>query len=274
MLDDREIEEYIANLRLSSWASDYVRRAREESPSRQVGGGECSMMVTWPSEKIPFTQDLESRTHELVYARMGDADPEVIEMWAQPPPIRVYTRDKDNRRHGHWYTPDFLTLKIARSLLVEIKKTRELEQLALDKPEQWQLTDKTWHYIPAEIAASEIGHEHITLCTEDLNPILARNFIFLRDYRWAPEFTVSTQTLTRLQKAIDVPTGITIARLLPPHSTWDADTIYFAIARSHIYAPIFDQDLSDTVRCRLFSDQTAYELFKVYAGESRRENAR
>lgn len=269
MLNDAELEQYIVRLGFSPWAADYIRNARIQSPSREVGGGEASMTVVWVSdEKMPFTQDLESRTHELVFARMQDADPGVLEIWAQPPPIRVFALDKTGRRAGHWYTPDFLTLYVHRCALAEIKKTSALHKLIEEKPDQWEFIDKRWHYLPAEVAASEIGIPHETYSTDDLNPILARNFLFLRDYREAPDSALTRNVIEALRQAVSTPEGVLISHLLRPRGAFDADAIYLAIAKSLIFAAVLDQDLSDTARCRVFSDRSAYELYKLCVAES------
>jgi putative transposase len=275
MLNDAELEAYIVRLGFPAWAADYIRNARINSPSREVGGGESSMTVVWVSdEKMPFTQDLESRTHELVFARMQDADPSVLEIWAQPPPIRVFALDKTGRRAGHWYTPDFLTLYVHRCAFAEIKKISDLKTLAIEKPDQWQFIDNRWHYVPAETAATELGLPHETYSTDDLNPVLARNFIFLRDYREAPDSALGVETLECLRRAVANPEGVVIAHLLPPRGNFDADSIYLAIARNLIFAPLLDQDLSDTARCRVFSDQAAYKLYKLCVTEAQRQHGR
>ncbi len=159
MLSDQQFREYVRAHELCDSAVRYIEEVRTSEPSRMVGVGAKSNVVSFvPSRKMNFTISTESRAPERAFLLISEFDDRVVEIWDQPRPILIHRTDVNGRKINRWYTPDFLILTESGPVIIEVKSRHHIEILLKRYPSDWVHSEANFfNYVPAEKAFSRIG---------------------------------------------------------------------------------------------------------------------
>lgn len=183
MLDDASLDVLMGELGVKPAGRAYVKRVISGPPSRRGRGGHRSMTPGWPSPKMNCLMYLDSVGPELSLAIRFDEDPSIHGYWNQPEPIKILYQDAEGRKHGFWYTPDFLSISLKEIVLWQAKNESALYQLREERPMFYQLdNENVWHMQRADAACEELGllHRVFFPTQEDIQRL--RNVTFLKRY--------------------------------------------------------------------------------------------
>lgn len=139
MMNESELYAYFDEHQLSDEAREYISIVRNSDPSRMVGTHARSNVCTfYPSHKMGFTIQAESRTGEYGYVLELEYDDDVIEYWDQPAPVSVVRTYKNGNKRKGSYTPDFLVLRKQGPVILEVKMEKKIKELIEANPADWK----------------------------------------------------------------------------------------------------------------------------------------
>ena len=92
MLTDVELKGWFHRLCMSGQAQAVIRQIRSSDPARCVGGGRRNVSGLYPSRKMGVTIQFESHRVELAEVYVMEHDPNCLEYYDQPPPIKLEYR--------------------------------------------------------------------------------------------------------------------------------------------------------------------------------------
>jgi putative transposase len=148
-LEDRKL--VYARARMSRDAIDHVESMVLGSPSREVGGGALTNVVTrFYSQKNGGARTLESHTCESICAYELELDPMVIGYYAQVPCRAIERVRSDGRRHVTAANLDFLVFRHDSVELIECKQKAWLERIGAEVGSEWILDGGIWRHLVYE----------------------------------------------------------------------------------------------------------------------------
>jgi len=131
MMTDQEFEQWLADYNTSDMAAECMWRIRSSQPTRKVQDGQSNVVGRYASKKMGFTIQFESHKVELAFVREYEFDPDVLEYYDQPGPIRLKYANKNNRDISVLSTPDFFVIRADGTAgWEECKTCLELEKLS------------------------------------------------------------------------------------------------------------------------------------------------
>lgn len=181
MMSDQEFSKWCAAIGLTPEAIDLLHLIRTSPPSRCSQGQTNNVRGKYSSVKMGHTIGFDSHRCELACIFDLEHDPEVLEYWPQPPPIRV-SFVCNGKRLVIWYTADFAVLSRTRAYYIECKPEESLERKAQKMPGYFvKGDDGVWRCPPVEEALSAKGIGFMVWVPEK-QPVYTRNMNFLQDY--------------------------------------------------------------------------------------------
>lgn len=197
MLNETQYRQYTTQLqKLSDPAKEFFDYSRQAEASRMVGTQAKSNVCCWAvSQKMGFTLSMESRLAEKAFFLMCDNDPNVLELWDQPSPIRVIRTTKKGTRRAGYYTADFLVCTKNGIKVVEVKTKDGLVKEAEKTPEDWFIDadGKKAMYLPAKRAFSEIGIDYSVFIYDESLRYKVSNLEMLMRSRSSEDFTAEEE---------------------------------------------------------------------------------
>lgn len=251
----------VASYNLSSAAEAYTRETLLAEPSREVGqNARRNVTGAFCSPSQGRTIQYESHTAEYTWLLRWELDPEIVGFRDQPPMVQIKKADKNGVQRTTTYTPDFLVLRFNEVFVVEVKTEVNLLQLAEKYPEQWQCSNGTWRYLPAEEVFREKGLVYKVLSVDTTQSIETNNYkTLLHAHRMVGD--VSTHVSSKLVAALDESAWLSVRDLQTqvPESTY-AD-IYLLILNRQLFADL-TQLLTDVGSCVVSSDPSLLSVMK------------
>jgi len=173
---------WVVGLGLSTPAKAIVDRIRSSEPFRRTQG-RFNVRGTYPSRKMGRTIQFEAHRTEFPTILDLEHDPEVLEYWDQPGPIKVCFTNGDGKRTGYQHVPDFFVLRREQAGWVECKTEEKLRE-ASSKHDQLYVRrpDGEWSCPPAEAYAAQFGLTYTVRTGPRPGVPLTRNIHFLDDY--------------------------------------------------------------------------------------------
>jgi putative transposase len=131
MFSEHDFQAWCQSLQLSAPARALIRRIRACDPSRPVRSAAGNVSGRYPSRKMGRTIQFESHRNELAAILEMEHDPEVVEFYDQPTPIRLDYRTATGKAVGALHTPDYFVLGRASAAPLTIPKqdTRKPEDV-------------------------------------------------------------------------------------------------------------------------------------------------
>lgn len=261
MLSSTEFEAYCKQTKLSAAAVEYVSAVRAGPPSRRVGdsarGNVCARI---PSKKIGLTVQAESRTCEAVFVYEAELSVDVIEIWDQPLRLQLRRSKGAKGTHVSTYTPDYLLLRRDGPVLVECKTAKGLDEKLSNKPNEWSHVEGVPCFIPARVAAEQIGLPHEIYVTDDSASRYLANLEFLHAlYLNQPVDISNTACEYVLERLEESPT---IYELCNARRGPEPAVIYTLLASSRVFGALKAQLLSQQGTFRVFADRAQAEEFQ------------
>ena len=211
----------------------YVIRAIEAGPTRNVSDGVSNVTgfapIPWLGESIPF----ESKNVEAVFVATLAFDETVVQIIAQPAPIKIEWVTIDGKKRSTWHRADYLVICTDRILLVECKDEDKLEELEQKAPDRFR-RDKKGHWIsPAGArAVSSWGIQYQVFCPSHADKILMRNIDFVWDHFWPTLTPLQIASVEPVKRVLAERKHIQLKELLRMVS--DVDAVHLAIARKQV----------------------------------------
>lgn len=260
MFNDEEFDDWCRTNNLPEAGKRFLAHVRTSEPARRVRGGAGNVISQYPSKKMGFTLQAESHRNELVWLRRWDlSDNTVLEIWDQPATIKLTYEAKSGRPIAVRHTPDYLLIRSTFAELVECKPEEKLCQLAQEQPNRYAKIDEVWHCPPAEEALLPLGIRYRIVSTDDINPIEARNIVFLEDYFRANRPVLEDRSRVYISATISAQEGILLSDLILTCADFqvDADDIYALIITGDIYVDLERFPLAEAHATPVFSNEEA-----------------
>ncbi len=110
MLSESSFGDWCSQIGLTQAARETIAAIRQGRPARSVGG-QRNVAGRYPSRKMGFTIQFESHRVELPFIYEAEHDPQLLELYDQPPSIPLSYRAANGRRLSVMHTPDYFVLR-------------------------------------------------------------------------------------------------------------------------------------------------------------------
>jgi len=241
MFTSYEYEQWCKKLFLTDSAIEIINRVRESEPSCRVGGGRKNVVGAYPSKKMGVSIQFESHQVELPGLYLKEYDDSVIEMYDQPPSIKIRYKSLTEKVVTPFYTPDYFVIYDDRAGWEEWKTEEELGELARKSPNRYVKVHGKWRCPPAEEYAKQFGLHYWLKSSSEINWIFHRNIIFLEDYLLDTQTIIDSEIINTVFSYIRNNPGVFLIEVLENFKE-EVDNIYYMIARKLIYVNL-EQEL-------------------------------
>ena len=213
----------------------------------------------------------ESHRNELAAVYELEHDPDVLEYFDQPPPIKLLYRDKHDRKLGIVHTPDFFEIRNHSAGWVECKTQDDLLSLSQNMPSRYVYQATTgWVCPPGDSFASVYGLSYRIRSSSETNWVFQRNILFLDDYLRGEPLLSRNDTTSTVLSLVAANPGISLKALLDRATGATRDDLNAMIATEMIYADLRAVPLTETQNVRLFRDSqtaSAYLFVKDHSAQ-------
>jgi putative transposase len=262
MLSQTEWLALCQRLQLSPQAQQIVEEIRSSPPSRRVRSAAGNVSVRYPSRKMGMVIQAESHRNELAGVYEKEHDPETLEYYDQPPPIKLTYLSKSERPVGIWHTPDYFVIRRDALGWEEWKMEEALVRLAEDMPHRYQHgAEGGWRCPPGEDHARPLGFFYRVRSSAEINWVFQRNLLFLEDYLRTDCPAVAPVLAQALVARVTAQPGLPLQRLLQEATRMveeaTPDAIYTLIATERLYVDLKRVPLADPERVPVFCDEMA-----------------
>lgn len=256
-------------------AQKRIERIRNSEPSRRVSSGKRSVSGTYPSRKMGVTIQFESHKNELPFIHELEHDPNVLEYYDQPEPIKLSYFNK-NRNLGILHTPDFFVIYRDSAGWVECKPEDDLLNLAVRSPNRYVLDQNDeWVCPPGLEYAGQFGLSYELRSSSKINWNFQRNIEFLSEYFRSDNLDIPENVYHIITETVKSQPGITLENLLEKTSGAAAiGDIHHLIALEKIYVDLKSGRLSEPDDVRIFADQETFKAFSNIQISSQDQSAR
>lgn len=254
MLSSSEFDQWCIKLHLSSVVIELIKRVRESEPSRQVGGGSKNVVGAYPSRKMGKSIHFESHKVELPGLYLKEHDPHVMEMYDQPPSIKLLYKSAKEKVLSIYHTPDYFVLYDDKAGWEEWKAEEDLSQLSKESPNRYIMVNGKWRCPPGEAYANQFGLHYWVKSAGEINWQLQRNIIFLEDYLLDNKTVYSDTDVKHIISYVRNKPGVLLLELLRDNSE-NADKIYYLIAKKILHVDLDREILSEPELTHVFLDE-------------------
>ncbi|MGK7898908.1 MAG: TnsA endonuclease N-terminal domain-containing protein, partial [Xenococcus sp. (in: cyanobacteria)] len=269
MLSENDFNQWCDCLNLTKKTRQLIERIRSSEPSRLVGGKRSNVCGRYPSQKMGRTIQFESHRVEAPKIYELKQDPNILEYYDQPPQIKLNYKSKNRRNLGVIHTPDFFVIESSAAGWIECKTEEELKKLLEKQPNRYYCdADGNWGCPPGEEYAKQFGLNYTICSDKEFNWTIQRNFLFLEDYYRAESLVIDESVKNRIIAIISEQTGITLAELLDPKNSINADDIYSLIVNKDIYVDLESSLLVEPQRVKVFRNEQTAKAHDLIAEES------
>jgi putative transposase len=256
-LDGIALLAYCHRLKFSKETQDILIDIRESPPSRTPSARRGNMPVWYPSKKMQCIIKAESHKVEFAFLLQVEHDDNVLEVWDQPPSIRLEYQDRRGRTQRPLHTADYFLFRRKDAGWVECKPTQELIRQAKTRPNRCQLDEHgKWRCPPGEAYAAQYGLFYEVYASDQINWATQDNWLFLEDYHQnLDRLQVAEVDLDLLSQIVREEPGIRLSDLRLKTEGMNTDAINIAIARHDLYVDLTTYRLSEPWRTPFFLDR-------------------
>ncbi len=268
MLNQEEWLQLCERLKLSLEAQQVAIEIRTSPPSRRVRNSSGNVSVRYPSRKMGVVIQAESHRNELAGIYEKEYDPNTLEYYDQPPPMKLVYIAKNGHRVGVWHTPDYFVIRSNALGWEEWKTEEQLGILKETMPNRYvQLEDGGWKCPPGEACAELFGFFYHVRSSREINWIYQRNLLFLEDYLRSDPLKIQDEQLERISSAVSADPGMVLKKLLseftgPGHGT-NQDSIYALIATGRLYVDLYSVSLAEPERAPVFNNEESARAYTI-----------
>lgn len=233
-----------------------IENIRSSQPSRLVKSGKSNVVGRYPSRKMGRVIQFESHKGELPILIERENNPDVLELYDQPPQIKLRYLAKSGRPTAACHTPDYFVIRQDEAGWEEVKTEEELELLAQEMPNRYVKRENgSWCCPPGEEYANQLGLYYRICTTKEINWAYQNNITFLQDYLdVSPEdLTVDFGIRTKTISFVSANPGVLLADLLIAFEDVTADDIYSLIVMGDLYVDLLAEPLSEPGRVKVYA---------------------
>lgn len=255
MLSNESFERWCQQLELSEQARTIIARIRMSSPSRRVQGRAGNVSGQYPSRKMGFGIQFESRRNELAAITLMEHDPTVLEYYDQPERIKL-SYQGPQKRVGVWHTPDFFVLREDGVGWMECKMEDALIRFAEQHSQRYvQTPDGNWTCPPGMAYAKAAGLSYWLRSSRETNQVHFENLRFLEEYLIGTRAAVRPEVVTAIRSLVMHQPGMYLLDLLRTLGSATADDVYLLLITDQLYVDLHHFDLAHPDHVPVFLDQ-------------------
>ena len=257
-----DLDELLAGHSVTAAGHDLVRRVRSGQPVRSGDGRAGNVTGRYPSRKMGFTIQYESRTVEFAFVILCETNPAVREYFDQPCSLSLEYASKSRRSVVVAHTPDFLVLGVDFVGFVECKAADALPRLAAKSPSRYVAAgDHGWRCPPGEAAVERYGLGYRVWTPVGVSPTLIDNLRFLEAEWGRSNRRFPDVDLERAVERVRAKPGVSLEELV--HDVGDPDLVYWCIFHRHVHVDLAAHFLSHQDRVRVFVDEAATAVWSA-----------
>ena len=263
MLQLSELNDVFDRLGTPQMGRRLVEKARRESPVRDVQSRLGNVVTKYASKKMARTIQTESRTVEFPAVIQYEHDTTVLEYFEQPCKIDLILTDGGAKKAFRLqHTPDFLLVYRDKLVLEEWREEDRLVALARKHPGRWVKEVDGWHFPEAEAQLAELGIVYRIRSADELPRQYVRNLIFLSDYLDPAHPPIDVATTDKIRAPFAEKLVVGLPELIAAVSSdgLTSDDVYKSIADRVVSFDLYNDDLAETHRVRVFRDDAAMAL--------------
>ena len=235
MLSSESFERWCQQLKLSEDARTIITRIRTSPPSRRVQGRAGNVSGQYPSRKMGFGIQFESRHNELAAITLMEHDPTVLEYYDQPERIQL-TYQGPQKRVSVRHTPDFFVLREDGVGWMECKMEEALLRFVEQHSQRYvRANDGTWTCPPGVAYAQTVGLSYWLRSSRETNQVYFENLRFLEEYLIGTPAVVHPETVTAIRSLAMHQPGMSLRDLLRGLGRATADDVYLLLVTDQLY---------------------------------------
>jgi putative transposase len=259
--NEQKIESYIKFCQargVSQRGLEIVKEIITNPPYRRVNTRSMSPNLTcrFPSRKMGFTIQAESRSMELSSIYLKESDSSVIGYWDQPAhrPSLSYKSGSRNVRVS--VTLDFFVISDEFIGFEECKPLETLRKLCLKKPERFCFDEGSDEYkippLDAYLQGTGLGHRVIS--DQQIDKTYVENLAFLYDLLDESVTSEDRQRWVAAKKLVDAKGGLTIKQIEQSIIGLSRISLLTAIAHRELYVDFYMQHLKEPERVFVYAN--------------------
>lgn len=238
--------EQLGLLGLTAAGTQYVLDVRDSPPSRKVGRKRRrNLILEVPMRCVHAVLQAESLTGEYCFLLELDRRNDVVAVFDQPITVKVEITDCRGRQTRTLYTADYLVVYESRVCAIELKADGELSQLVKSRPQDWQIEEGCYRYLPAERLFGAMGIDHVVIPNSAFNTIRADNIGILNSVRDVPDTKKYRKARIGLMQLLQDEKTMLLADILERVGDTDATPILQLIGSGELFADLDNVTLSD-----------------------------
>jgi putative transposase len=255
MLSNESFERWCQQLALSEQARTIITCIRTSPPSRRVQGRAGNVSGQYPSRKMGFGIQFESRHNELAAITLMEHDPTVLEYYDQPERITL-TYQGPQKRVSVGHTPDFFVLREDGAGWMECKMEDALRRFAEQHSQRYvRADDGTWICPPGVAYAQTVGLSYWLRSSRETNQVYFENLRFLEEYLIGTQTVVHPETVITIRSLAMHQPGMPLRDLLRQLGRATADDVYLLLITDQLYIDLQHFDLARPEHVPVFLDQ-------------------
>jgi putative transposase len=267
MLSSTGLTALCQRLGLSDEARALAESIRSAPPSRRVRGAAGNVAVRYPSRKMGVVIQAESHRNELAGIYEKEHDPETLEFYDQPPPIKLLYQATGGRAVGVLHTPDYFVIRTDSLGWEEWKTEEELPKLSEKMPNRYLRGEEgSWRCPPGERYAEQFGFFYRVRSSVEIDWVFQRNLLFLEDYLRADCPPVAEDTAGAVLARVTGQPGVHLDELLRQVEAASSDDLYTLIATDRLYVDLRATALAEPERVPVFRDEEMARAYAVIGG--------
>ena len=276
-LSKKEFKDWCQENKVSKQTQLLIEKIRNTEPSRRTESSSFSVSGRFPSKKMGVVIQSESHRVELPFIHELEHDPNVLEFYDQPFPIKLNYRnsnpDSKKKNIGVMHTADFFVIYKDGAGWVECKTEMDLVKLSAKNSYRYCLDENDdWICPPGEKYAEEIDLNYWVFSDKKINWFTQRNIEFLDDYYRSDTLQVSKKVQKAVLDIVKNNQSISLEQLykeIESERTDEGnssvsitrDDIHWMITFGEVYVDLKKSLLTEPKRVRVYENQTAAEAY-------------
>lgn len=224
----------------------YVLDVCDSPPSRRVGRKRRrNLILEVPMRCVHAVLQAESLTGEYCFLLELDRRNDVVAVFDQPIRVKVEITDCRGRQTRTQYTADYLVVYESRVCAIEIKADDELFELVSSRPQDWQVEEGCYRYLPAIRRFGAMGIDHVVIPNSAFNTIRADNIGTLNSVRGVPDTRRYRKARAGLMQLLHEEQTMLLADILERVGDPDTTAILQLISSGDLFVDLDNVTLSD-----------------------------
>lgn len=268
MLNNEAFVQWCQRLGLSEEARTIITRIRTSPPSRRVQGRTGNVSGQYPSRKMGFGIQCESRHNELAAITLMEHDPTILEYYDQPERITL-TYQGPQKRVSVRHTPDFFVLREDGAGWMECKMEDALLRFAEQHSQRYvRADDGTWTCPPGIAYAQTVGLSYWLRSSRETNQVYFENLRFLEEYLIGTHAVVHPERVTAIRSLAMHQPGMSLRDLLRCLGGATADDVYVLLITDQLSIDLHHFDLARPEHAPVFLDQEVAQAYSFMTAPS------